>query len=151
MFLPSFTAAMSILFSIVSQHSLIIKDICVWTRRQWTLLQIVKDQSSLLMYLNICTKHKPVKIRAQYWSSKLRDNNTRKNHPCHTKLCAFWCLISRLHILNLRYRNQIRGKFILSRKLRHFKGSNLSQWFLPSTSHHYSFNVRFHANLSSYQ
>ena len=50
-------------------------------------------------------------------SSKLRDNNERIKHPCHTKLCAFWCLISRPHILNLRSRNQIRGKLHISRKL----------------------------------
>ena len=35
-------------------------------------------------------------------SSKLRDNNERKITPCHTKLCAFRCLISRPQILNLR-------------------------------------------------
>ena len=29
------------------------------------------------------------------WSSKLRDNNERRKHPSHTKLCAFKCLISR--------------------------------------------------------
>ena len=31
-------------------------------------------------------------------------------HHGHTKLCAFRCLISRPQILNLRSRNQIRGK-----------------------------------------
>ena len=59
---------------------------------------IVKDQSSHLVYLNM---HKITNL----WkfelisSSKLRDNNERKNtlvapwsHP--TKLCAFRCLIS---------------------------------------------------------
>ena len=46
------------------------------------------------------------------WLSKLRDINERKKHPCHTKLCAFRCLISRPQILN-----QIRGKIFLSRKL----------------------------------
>ena len=40
------------------------------------------------------------------WSSKLRDNNERKEHPCHTKLCAFRCLISRPQILNLRSRTE---------------------------------------------
>ena len=40
------------------------------------------------------------------WSSKFRDINERKN----TELCAFRCLISRSQILNLRSRNQIRGK-----------------------------------------
>ena len=28
------------------------------------------------------------------WSSKLRENNERKKHPWHKKLCAFRCLIS---------------------------------------------------------
>ena len=38
------------------------------------------------------------------WSSKLRDNNEekKKNHPCHTKLGAFRCLISRPRNLILR-------------------------------------------------
>ena len=71
-------------------------------------------------------------------SSNLWDNNERKKHHCHTKLCAFWCLISGPQILNLRSRNQIRGKLLLSRKLRHFRGSCFSQYFIPSTSPHYS-------------
>ena len=41
-------------------------------------------------------------------SSKLRDNNEGKKHPCHT-LCAFRCLISRPQVLNLRSQNQIHG------------------------------------------
>ena len=71
-------------------------------------------------------------------SSKLGDNNERKKHPCHTKLCAFRWLISRPQVLNLRSRNQIRGKSLLSRKLWHFSGSRFSQCFIPSTSPHYS-------------
>ena len=70
-------------------------------------------------------------------SSKLRDNNERKKHPCHTKLCAFRWLISRPQVLNLRSRNQIRGKLLLSQKLWHFRGSRFSQCFIPSTSPHY--------------
>ena len=63
-------------------------------------------------------------------SSKLRDSNERKKHPCHTKLCAFRWLISRPQVL------QIRGKLLLSRKLWHFRGSRFSQCFIPSTSPH---------------
>ena len=70
-------------------------------------------------------------------SSKLRDNNDRKKHPCHTKLCAFICLISRPQILNLRSRNQIREKLLLSQKLHYFRGSRFSQCFILSTSPHY--------------
>ena len=71
-------------------------------------------------------------------SSNLRDNNERKKkHPCHTKLCAFRWLISRPQV-NLRTRNQIRGKLLLSRKLWHFRGSRFSQCFKPSTSPQYS-------------
>ena len=51
------------------------------------------------------------------WSSELRDNYERQKHPSHTKLCAFRCLISRPQVLNLRSRNRIRGKLLLSRKL----------------------------------
>ena len=71
-------------------------------------------------------------------SLKLRDNNERKKHPCHTKLCAFRWLISRPQVLNLRYRNQIRRKLLLSRKLNYFRGSCVSQCFILSTSPHYS-------------
>ena len=72
------------------------------------------------------------------WSSKFWDNNERKKHPCHTKLCALRCLISRPQILNLRSRNQICGKLRLSRKLRHFRGSRFSQCVMLPTSPHYS-------------
>ena len=35
------------------------------------------------------------------WSSELLDNyESKKKHACHTKLCAFRCLISRPQILN---------------------------------------------------
>ena len=71
-------------------------------------------------------------------SSKLRDNNERRKHPCRTKLCAFRWLISRPQVLNLRSQNQIRGKLLLSRKLWHFRGNRFSQCFIPSTSPHYS-------------
>ena len=69
------------------------------------------------------------------WSSKLRDNNERKKHPCHTKLCAFRCLISRPQIL--RSRNQICGKLLLSQKLHYFRESRFPQFFILSTSPHY--------------
>ena len=69
-------------------------------------------------------------------SSNLRDNNERKKHPCHTKLCAFRWLISIPQVLNLRSWNQILGKLLLSRKLWHFRGSRFSQCFIPSTSPH---------------
>ena len=73
------------------------------------------------------------------WSSKLRDNNKwKKKKSCHTKLCAFRCLISRPQFLNLRSPNQIRGKLLLSWKLRHFRVSRFSQCFILPTSPHYS-------------
>ena len=40
----------------------------------------------------------------------LMKEKTPSSHPCHTKLCAFSCLISRPQILNPRSRDQIRGK-----------------------------------------
>ena len=64
------------------------------------------------------------------WSSELRDNYEIKKHPCQTKLCAFRCLISRPQVVNLRSWNQIRGKWLLSQKLRHFRGSSFSQCFI---------------------
>ena len=64
---------------------------------------------------------------------KLRENNER-NNPCHTKLCAIRWLIFKPQILNLKSRNQVRGKLLLSWKPRHFWGSRFSQCFLLSTS-----------------
>ena len=66
-------------------------------------------------------------------SSKLWDNNERKKHPCHT----FWCLILRPQILNLRSRDQIRWKLLLSRKLRYFRGSRFSQCFILKHANNY--------------
>ena len=81
-----------------------------------------------------------------YWSSAFRDNYERQKHPCHTKLCAFRWLISGPQILNLRSRNQIRGKLLLSRKLLHFRGSRFSQCLILPTSPHTRYQVRFYAN-----
>ena len=41
-------------------------------------------------------------------------------------------------VLNLRSRNQIRGKLLHSQKLWHFRGSLFSHCFVPLTSLHYS-------------
>ena len=46
------------------------------------------------------------------WSSELRDNYKRKKHCCHTKMCAFRCLILGPQVLNLRSQNQICGKVL---------------------------------------
>ena len=73
------------------------------------------------------------------WSSELRDNYERKKHPCHTKLCAFICMPDfETSSSKLEVSKQIRGKLLLSQKLRHFRGSRFSQCFIPSTSPHYS-------------
>ena len=65
-------------------------------------------------------------------SSNLRDNN--KGNIIVTQTCV------RLDgwVLNLRSRNQISGKLLLSRKLWHFRGSRFAQCLIPSTSPHYS-------------
>ena len=81
---------------------------------------IVKDQSSHLVYLDKTTNLWKFELN---WSSELRDNNDRKNNPCHTKMCAFRCLISRPQNLILSSRNEIRVDWLLSRKLRYFRGS----------------------------
>ena len=65
-------------------------------------------------------------------SSNLRDNNERKKHPCHTKLCVFIWLISR---------PQVCSKLEVSKsnswKITSFSKTML-QCFIPSTSPHYS-------------
>ena len=80
------------------------------------------------------------------WSSKLRDNNGRKKHPCHKKLCAFRCLISRPQNLILRSRNQIRGKLLLSRYCFTSEGavSHNVLYYQPLPITRYQ--VRFYAN-----
>ena len=67
-------------------------------------------------------------------SSKLRDNNERRKHPCYTNLCAFRWLISRPQVLNLWSQNQTHGKLLLSQKLWHLRGSRFSQCFKPSNA-----------------
>ena len=47
-------------------------------------------------------------------SLKLRENNERKKHPCHTRLCAFRCLISR----QLKFM----GNYFLKTTLIHMRG-----------------------------
>ena len=76
--------------------------------------------------------------------SKLRDNNDRKNTLVTRS--AFKCLISRPQNLILRFRSQICGKLLPSRKLRYFIGSRFSQCFIPSTAPHNRYQVRFYAN-----
>ena len=63
-----------------------------------------------------------------FWSLAVK-HNVLLEHPCHTKLYVFRCLISKPQILNLRSRNQIRGNFILSRKLHYFRGNLFSRCF----------------------
>ena len=47
--------------------------------KHWTLMVIVKDPSSHLLYLNRCIKWQTCEIFKLNRSSKLRDNNERKN------------------------------------------------------------------------
>ena len=49
-----------------------------------------------------------------------------QKHPCHIKLYAFRLFISRTQVLNLRSRNEIRGKLLLSRKLWQFREGAVS-------------------------
>ena len=69
----------------------------------------------------------------------------KEKHPCHTKLCAFICLISRPQILNLTTRNQTREKLLLENYLtseRAVSHNVLYYQTLPKTRH----QVRFYAN-----
>ena len=69
-------------------------------------------------------------------SSELRDKIERKKDTLVTRSCVHldgW--FRDLKILNLRSRNQIRGKLLLSVTL---WVSRFSQCFIPSTSSHYS-------------
>ena len=90
---------------------------------------VCMQNMSSMQWFCICNHVRPVQnrpfckldalvdgTRSLDWS--LRDNYEKKT--CHTKLCTFRCLISIPQILNLRSRNKIRGKLLLTRKLRHF-------------------------------
>ena len=74
-------------------------------------------------------------------SSKLRDIIERKKHPVAPWSLEVVCFqMLDFETSNLRSRNQIRGKLLLSRKLRHFRGGCFSQCFVLSTSPHYSYS-----------
>ena len=62
-------------------------------------------------------------------------NAGRRKKPCHTKMCAFRCLISRAQNQILRSS----GKLLL-RKLCFFRGRSFSQCFILSTALH----IRIH-------
>ena len=80
-------------------------------------------------------------------SLKLRDNNGEKNTLVDTWSCVLSDARFRDHILNLRSRNQIRGKLLLSRKLSYFRGNRFSQCFIPSKAPPIArYQVRFYAN-----
>ena len=91
---------------------------------------------TLNMYIKYKTCDNLSSIGCRSWEITMKEKE--KKRPCHTQLCAFRCLISRPQILNLRSRNQIRGKLLLSRKLCYFRGSRFSQCFILSTAPHYS-------------
>ena len=109
-----------------SMHILCIKLKVNLIIRHWTLLVIVKDQSSHSVYINICIKLQTC------------ENLSSIDHrSCEIIMKE---KIKRLHILNLRSQNQICGKWLLSRKQHYFRGSCFSQCFVLSTSLHlYSF------------
>ena len=63
--------------------------------------------------LNICIKYKTCENLSLIGRLSCEITMKEKKQPCHTKLCAFRCLISRPQILNLRSQGQIRGKLHL--------------------------------------
>ena len=73
---------------------------------------------------------------------------TKEKNTLVTQSCLLSdALFSRPNIINLRSRDQIRVKLLLFRKLRHFRGSVFSQYFihyqpLPITR----YQVRFYVN-----
>ena len=72
--------------------------------RHWTRLVIVKDQSAHLV-----SKHTHKKQTSENLNSIGRRSCEIimvEKHPCHTKLCAFICLILRPQNLILKSRNQ---------------------------------------------
>ena len=95
---------------------------------------IVKDQFSHLVNLNINAQHnKRVKMWAQFWSSKLRDDNGEKNTVV-TRSCVLsdaWFLDLKILLWALEIKfKYFSWKFLLSRKLRHFRESRFSQCFV---------------------
>ena len=70
------------------------------------------------------------------WSSKLLDIPMKEKTPLSHEVVCFQMLVFPTSNLILRSRNPIRGKLLLSRKLRHFRGSRFPQCFILSTSPH---------------
>ena len=93
------------------------------------------SKTSLL--LNVSQHMQKITNPMKIWAQPVFEvnNNERKN----TRVTSS-CMLSDAwyQILNLRSRNQIRGKLLRSQKLRHFGGSRFSQYFILSTSPHYS-------------
>ena len=71
----------------------------------------------------------------------------KEKHHCHTKLCAFRCLISRPQLLNPRSRNQSRGQFTSFSKTTLLQREPFLKMLL-STSPYYitRYQVRFYIN-----
>ena len=76
----------------------------------------------------------------------MRDNNERKKHTCHTKLCAFRRLISRPRNLILRSRNQIHRKVLLPQKLITSEGAVSHNVFYYQQLSIARYQVTFYAN-----
>ena len=97
---------------------------------------------SLMVYLNIYAQN-------NNWSSKLRDDNGRRNTYSHTKLCAFRFDLEpsksnyEVSKSNSNIICMYENYFCLSRKLRYFRGSRFSQCFILSTAPHWSLTMKF--------
>ena len=101
----------------------------LWIVYQWqlkarTLLVIVKDQSSHLVYLNIWMKKN--RKFGPHWSSKLWENTWRKKHPHLSSYVLSDAMNLRLLIQLKLFEWDI---VLLSQKFRYFRGSLFSSCF----------------------
>ena len=80
-------------------------------KKHWTLLLIVKDQSSYLVYLNMSIQLQTCENLSSIGRRSCGITMKEETPLSHEVVCVQ--MIWRPQILNLRFRNQIRGKLLL--------------------------------------
>ena len=80
-------------------------------------------------------KNKHVNIWAQYWSSKLHDDNKRKTSFMHINVCALIIIVWKCFRPGLFY--YLTEKSSLSQKLRYFRGSCFPQYQVSVYANNY--------------
>ena len=132
---------------------------CWWRRCFNNYIHIFKtghyiSNCQRLAFTVCVSQHNYAKVQTCENLSSIGRRNCEIIMKCHTKLCAYRCLISKPHILNLRSRNQTHGKLLLSQKLHYLRGSHCHNVLYYQPLPIICYKERFCAiiiNLSNYQ